>query len=106
MEVSGDMMDVELADMAIIGIGVSIYPYDDNPFPQERIDRVTKDGTSTQVLIEEKYGGIFETIVESPSNPKGKGFQLYTNTYQLTVLGKGLPLEEYERIFLNIFERQ
>ena len=106
IEVSGDMLNVELADIASMGVGVTIYPYKEVPFKQERIDRITKDGTSTQVLVEEKYGGTLVTIVESPPAPDKRGFQLYTNTYLLVVGGGGLPLEEYERILLNVLERQ
>ena len=92
IEVSGDMLNVEVADMASISVGVNIYPYKEVPFKQERIDRITKDGTSTQVLVEEKYGGTLVTIVESPPAPDKRGFELYTNTYLLEVGGGGLPL--------------
>ena len=106
IEVSGDMLNVEVADMASISVGVNIYPYKEVPYKQERIDRTTKDGTSTQVLIEEKYGGTLVTIVESPPAPDKRGFELYTNTYLLEVGGGGLPLDEYERMLLHILERQ
>ena len=106
IEVSGDMLNVELADIASMGVGVTIYPYVEVPYKQERIDWITKDGTSTQVLIEEKYGGTLVTIVESPPAPDKRGFELNTNTYLLVVGGGGLPLEEYERILLNVLERQ
>ena len=106
IEVSGDMLNVELADIASMGVGVTIYPYVEVPYKQERIDWTTKDGTSTQVLVEEKYGGTLVTIVESPPAPDKRGFELHTNTYLLVVGGGGLPLEEYERILLHILERQ
>ena len=106
IEVSGDMLNVEVADMASISVGVNIYPYVEVPYKQERIDWTTKDGTSTQVLVEEKYGGTLVTIVESPPAPDKRGFELYTNTYLLEVGGGGLPLEEYERMLLHILERQ
>ena len=106
IEISGDMLNVELADIASMGVGVNIYPYKEVPYKQERIDWTTNDGTSTQVLVEEKYGGTLVTIVESPPAPDKRGFELHTNTYLLVVGGGGLPLEEYERILLHILERQ
>ena len=106
IEVSGDMLNVEVADMASISVGVNIYPYKEVPYKQERIDWTTNDGTSTQVLVEEKYGGTLVTIVESPPAPDKRGFELYTNTYLLEVGGGGLPLDEYERMLLHILERQ
>jgi len=106
VELSGDMLNSAAADIANVSVVVNVHPFDDDPFSQKRIDFVTKDGTSTQVFIEEKYGGILETIVESPSNHNVKGFELFTNTYDLTVIGTGLPLEEFEKILLDIYNRQ
>ena len=92
IEVSGDMLNVEVADMASISVGVNIYPYVEVPLNKKELIGITKDGTSTQVLVEEKYGGTLVTIVESPPAPDKRGFELYTNTYLLEVGGGGLPL--------------
>ena len=106
VSVSGDTMTHEIADIAGYQISVQVYPYKEVPVSQERIDSVTKDGTSTQVFFEEKYGGMYETIVESPSDPNVKGVILFTNNYEISIGGSGLPLETYEDIFLDIFNRQ
>ena len=106
ISISGDIMTNEIADIAGYQISVQVYPYKEVPVSQERIDSVTKDGTSTQVFFEEKYGGMYATIVESPSDPNVKGVILFTNNYEISIGGSGLPLETYEDIFLDIFNRQ
>lgn len=105
-DISGDMMSNVVSEFPVIGIGIAVYPFNDDPFPQSRIDFATKNGTSTQVFVEEKYGGILVTIVASPSNPSSKYIKLFTNEYMLEVAAKGIPLEEVEKIFLEILELQ
>ena len=102
IDVSENMMTDEFSDIALLRISVSTYPYKDVPVSQYYMDLAD----DTKVFYEKKYGGIYETIAESPSNPNSKGVKLFTNTYELSVGGKGLPLETYEEIFLHIFERQ
>jgi hypothetical protein len=104
--VTSDMLNTEVNDIPAIGVAVRLHSYYEDPYPQDRIDRVTRNGTSTKVLVEEKYGGHLVTIVSSPMGPEGKGYILHTNEYILEVGGRGLPLSEYEKIFLEILERQ
>ena len=102
VSVSGDTMTHEIADIAGYQIRIKTFTYKEVPVSQSYMDLAD----DTKVFYEEKYGGIYETIAESPSNPNSKGVKLFTNTYELSVGGKGLPLETYEEIFLDIFERQ
>ena len=104
--ITPDMMTYEISDIALIEIFVRTTPYKEVPMLQSTIDRITKNGASTQVLVEERHGGTYVTLVESPSNPNVKSVTLFTNTLELNVGGKGVPLETYEDIFLDIFERQ
>ncbi len=106
VEVSNDILTRDFYDIAMFQITVVLYPYRDEPASQERIDWITRNGTATHVFYEEKYGGIFETLLESPADSNVRGVEWSGHEYQISIGGRGLSVAEYEKILVNILERQ
>ena len=105
-DISEDIMNDVYFDLNFYEVEVLLY---DNPTSfmktEEEIAKITRDGTATDIVFEDRWDGQIKYVYGARSDPAKHGVS-YTSPYiYISSGGSALSMEEHENIVIELFER-
>ncbi len=107
LEVSEDITNKEFVDINYYAVSVIITepPYELYMHSEERINEITRNGTATDIIFEDRWDGYVKYLHASRSDPAKHGVSYSAPYIDLGSGGNALTMQEHENTVTELFER-